>query len=66
VVKKNKRKIENPLIPFENQWVALMPDRKKVIASGATIKELDRQLTKLKNKDAILTKVLPFDQVFSP
>lgn len=63
---KTKKKIVNPLIPFENQWVALAPDRKGVIASGATIKELDRQLTKLKNKDAILTKVLPFDQVFSP
>lgn len=63
---KTKKKIVNPLIPFENQWVAFTPDRKRVIASGATIKELDRQLTKLKNKDAILTKVLPFDQVFSP
>lgn len=63
---KTKKKIVNPLIPFENQWVALTPDRKRVITSAATIKELDGQLAKLKNKDAILTKVLPFDQVFSP
>jgi len=61
-----RKKIRNPLVLFENEWVALTPDRKKVIASGVTIKELDKKLAKLKNKEAILTKVLPFDQVFSP
>jgi len=61
-----KKIILNPLIPFENKWVALTTDRKKIIASGRTIKELDKNLIKQKIKDVILTKVLPFDQVLSP
>jgi len=61
-----KREIVNPLIPFENKWVALSLDRKRVIASGVTIRELDKNLSKLKVEDAVFTKVLPFDQVLSP
>ncbi len=61
-----RKKIVNPLIPFENKWVALTPDRRTVIASGTTIEKLDKKLSKLKDREAILTKVLPFDQVFSP
>lgn len=62
------KRIVNPLISFENKWVALSPDRKKVIASGLTIKEVNQKLKKLqtKNGDAILTMVLPFDKVYSP
>jgi len=62
----DKKRIINPLIPFENKWVALSPDRKKVIASGSSIKELDRKLEKLGDEKAVFTKVLPFDQVLSP
>jgi len=61
-----KKFLKNPLLPFENKWVALSADRKKVVASGRTIKELDKNLIKQKIKDVILTKVLPFDQVLSP
>lgn len=60
-----KKKIDNPLISHENKWVALSPDKKGVVASAATIKALDRKLSKLKNEDAILTKVFPFDKVYS-
>ncbi len=61
-----RRKINNPLIPFENQWVLLTPNRSKVIASGATIKELNKKLDKVENRDAIYTKVFSFDRVISP
>jgi len=61
-----KKIILNPLIPFENKWVALTTDRKKVVASGRTIKELDKNLIKQRIKNVVLTKVLPFDQVLSP
>lgn len=61
-----KKIILNPLIPFENKWVALTTDRKKVVASGRTIKELDKNLIKRRIKNVVLTKVLPFDQVLSP
>ena len=64
--KMKRREINNPLIPFENQWVLLAPDRSKVIASGATIKKLNKKLDKVESRDAICTKVLSFDRVFSP
>ena len=35
------------MIPFENMWVALTPDRRVVIASGRTIKELEKKVIKL-------------------
>ena len=54
------------LLPYENKWVALTTDRKKVVASGRTIKELDKNLIKQRIKNVVLTKVLPFDQVLSP
>jgi len=60
------KKRKNPLLPYENKWVALTPNRKKVVASAATVEVLDRKLTKLKNKDAILTKVPSFDKFISP
>lgn len=63
-----KRKIVNPLIAFENKWVALSLDRRRVLVSGATVKEVDSKLKRLrvKNGDAILTRVLPFNKVYSP
>ena len=60
------RKAKNPLLPYENKWVALTLDRKKVIASAASVKVLDKKLKKLKDKEVIMTKVLPFDGAYSP
>lgn len=60
------KRLKNPLVPFENKWVALSPDRKRVVASGATVKEVDEKLKEQKNENAILTRVLPFDKVYSP
>lgn len=61
-----KKSFTNPLTPFEAKWVALSPDRKRVVASGNTAKEVDVKLKKMKRDDAILTMVLPFDKVYSP
>lgn len=58
--------IKNILTPYENKWVALSSDRKKVVTAGNTIKEVDRKLKKMKNKTAILSRVLPFDKSYSP
>ncbi len=60
------RKGKNPLLPYENKWVALNPNRKKVIAHATTVEILDRKLSKLNNNDAVLTKVLSFDKFISP
>lgn len=59
---------KNPLIPYENQWVALTPDNKRVVAVGKTFLEAHKKLEKLGTgkKDAILTYVLPFDKAFAP
>lgn len=58
--------IKNILIPYENKWVALSPDRKKVVASGNTVQDVDKKLKKMKNKSVVITKVLPFDKTYSP
>jgi len=61
-----KRKTDNPLIHFENKWVALTQDRKRVIAAGDSIKEVNQKLKQLKDQNVILTHVLPFDKIYSP
>lgn len=61
-----KNKIVNPLIPFENMWVALSLDRKRVVASGRTTRELEKKVDKIGNDEVVFTKVLPFDQFYSP
>lgn len=58
--------IKDLLIPYENKWVALSPNRKRVWASGDTVKEVNKKLEKMKNKTAILSKVLAFDKNYSP
>lgn len=61
-----RNKFANPLIPFENMWVALSLDRKRVVASGGTVKELEKKMNKIGNSEVIFTRVLPFDQFYSP
>lgn len=59
--------IKNPLIPFENKWVALTQDRKEVLASGSSVKEVDKKLERAKLKEQpVLLRVLPFDKTYSP
>ena len=62
------KKTSNPLLPYENKWVAITPDGKKVIASAKDAKVLDKKLKKLKvkNDEAVMAWVFPFKQSFSP
>lgn len=60
------KKITSPLLNYENKWVALSPDHNKVMASGKSIKEIDKKLKSMNNEDAILTFVLPFDKSYAP
>lgn len=53
-------KIQNPLINYEDKWVALTPDRSKVVAAGETLEDLDKKLKSLKKKNIILHYVPPF------
>lgn len=61
-----RKKPTNPLIPFENKWVALTQDRKEVIAASPRVEILAKKLEKMDRKKAILTRVLPFDKYYSP
>ena len=63
---KNLKDTENVLSPYENKWVALSPDGKKVNASAKSLEELEKKLRILGDKDSIYTRVLPFDQAFAP
>ncbi len=58
--------IQNPLINFENQWVALTPDRRRVVASGKNYSEVAKKLKKMRKEDVILTYVPPFDGFIAP
>ncbi len=54
------------LKPYENKWVALTKDEKKVICSGKTAKKVYNEALSKGCKDPVLTKVLPFDKSFVP
>lgn len=58
-------KISNPLINYENKWVALTNDNKKVLAAADTILELEKKLKRKSYKNFTLTWVPPFDKVLS-
>jgi len=51
------------LKPFENQWVALTADNKKVVSSGKTLIDVS---DKTKGKEVVYMKVLPFDVAYAP
>jgi hypothetical protein len=55
--------IKNPLINYENKWVAITPDYSKVIESADQPKELEKKLIKQKIKNVILMKVSPFKYI---
>lgn len=59
------KQIKNPLINYENKWVAMTPDYSKVVKSANNPKELEKKLIKHKIKDVVLLKVSPF-KYFSP
>lgn len=55
------------LIKYVNKWIALTPDRKKVLASAANIKELEKKVDKIQSKtDVIYHHVLPINGNYLP
>lgn len=57
----------NLLTKYSNKWIALTGDRKKVIASAKSIKDLDKKVKELrKYPDAIYHHVLPINGYFVP
>lgn len=56
----------NMLLKYENKWVALNKNRNKVLHAATTIDQLNKVLTKTKEKDVILHYVMPFNGNISP
>lgn len=54
------------LAKYENQYIALSLDSAKILASGKTIKELEKKLQKLRLKEATLQYISPLDKFLSP
>lgn len=56
------------LIPYENKWVALTLDNKKVIASADDLGDLYDKLQKMriKKNKVVLDFVRPFDVYLAP
>ena len=64
---KNVRMVDlsKKLLPFENKWVALSEDNKKVLGAGKTLEEARKQAEKT-NKKYIFLKVPPFNLSYVP
>ncbi|OHA64778.1 MAG: hypothetical protein A3D64_02875 [Candidatus Wildermuthbacteria bacterium RIFCSPHIGHO2_02_FULL_49_9] len=51
------------LEPYANKWVALSRDRKKVVASGANLREV---VSKSQSRDVVLMRAFPADARYAP
>lgn len=51
--------------PYENKWVALSLDHKKVLGSGETLKEAKTK-AKDSNNQFVLLKLPPFNVKYAP
>lgn len=57
--------LSKKLLPYEDKWVVLSEDQKKVLGSGKTLKEAEKQAEK-KSKRYIFLKVPPFNLSYVP
>ena len=51
---------------FENKWVALSKDKKKVITSGETLDEVLEKINAEDRHKISVMRVLPFDVGYAP
>lgn len=62
----NERNLYPLLKPYENKWVALPPDKTRVLASGDTLAEV-RQKIAVKDMPVVgFMKVVPLDSYYAP
>lgn len=57
--------LSKKLKPYENQWVAVSLDHKKILGAGKTLKETEHQAKKT-GKGYLFLKVLPFNISYVP
>ncbi|TSC87598.1 MAG: hypothetical protein G01um10147_576 [Microgenomates group bacterium Gr01-1014_7] len=53
------------LLPYENKWVALSQNQKRVLSAGKTLKEATGKADKI-GKKYLLLKVPPFNVSYVP
>lgn len=51
---------------YENKWVALSPDCKRIVASADSLKKAAARVREDQREEVIFYKVLPFDVVYVP
>ena len=54
------------LANYENKWVAVDAQKKRVLASGNTPAAVYKKLQNVKDKGIALLKVMPFNASYSP
>lgn len=54
------------LKPYENKWVALSPDHKKVVSSGDTLSDTAKKIKKYHKDEVVFFRVLPFNASYAP
>ncbi len=57
--------LSKKLLPYENKWVALSQDHKKILGAGITLKEAQEEAEKTKKKYLFL-KVPAFNISYVP
>ena len=62
----NKKYNPRLLQPYENQWVALTLDYRRVVAHGKTLKDTIAVLNPHQREAVIFHKVLPFNISYAP
>lgn len=58
--------LSKKLRPYENKWVALSLDYRKIFSNGKTLEEAIKNLKGKSKEKVIFLKVLPFDMVYVP
>lgn len=54
------------LLNYQNKWVALNKTKTKILATGSTIKEIEKKIAKTQQKNVIVTHILPQDRLYAP
>lgn len=58
--------LSKKLKPYEDKWVALSLDYRRVFSSGQTLREAIEDLKEMDKNKVIFMKVLPFDMAYVP
>jgi len=61
-----KKKVENPLLNYENKWVALDEKQEKVVLFADTLAKLQKKIVKQKSRSLAVMWVSPFDVYLAP